>query len=105
MTTCPRVDPLAGTGSRHGTSSFSAAAVLTAALIVGGCGCVAPPCACAGDASAPPVAVGASAGVAEPKNLDEWLGYVAGEQLTRRMIVRQIGARSEGQSELEYERR
>src|SRR5262245_27493424 len=38
------------------------------------------------------------------KNLDEWLAYVAGETITRRMIVRQIGERVEGQTEADQER-
>ena len=58
------------------------------------------PAALAADADGPlPPAPGATT------NLDEWLAYVAGEQVTRRMLVRQIGERAEGQSEGEYEAR
>jgi hypothetical protein len=38
------------------------------------------------------------------KNLDEWLAFVDGEFITRRMIQREIGDRAEEQSEADYER-
>jgi len=36
-------------------------------------------------------------------NLDEWLAFVDGEFITRRMIQREIGERAEEQSEEQYE--
>jgi hypothetical protein len=65
-----------------------------------GCAAVVCPCARAGDSGVAPPAADPGA-----KNLDEWLAYVAGEQITRRMIIRQIGERVEGMSEAEQEHR
>ncbi|MCC7138446.1 MAG: hypothetical protein IT460_08490 [Planctomycetes bacterium] len=70
-------------------------AVVTA-LLLAAAGVSPPPVRADGPGSSPPGAT---------TNLDEWLAYVAGEQVTRRMLVRQIGERAEGQSEGEYEAR
>src|SRR5688572_17064477 len=63
--------------------------------------------ACAGDAASgnAPALPGAAPASAEARNLDEWLAYVAGETITRRMILRDLDERGPDENEASYERR
>jgi hypothetical protein len=102
----------AGLVQSRARGSLLAASALALALALPGAAAVGACRACsAGDPPGGPI-VGGPAGPAgetnpaagEGKSIDEWLAYVAGETITRRMIIRQIGERAEGQTEAEQER-
>lgn len=90
-----------------GGIQFGRALFLSALAALAGGASLSPSQALAGDGGnlpRPPAVPTALPEKATPTNLDEFLAYVEGEYITRRMMVRSMGERSEDQSAGDYER-